>query len=54
LAYTNQKFLTNLICFHHTVQTEEPVSLILLMQREKILFMTDTIDVAFGGFLRFI
>jgi hypothetical protein len=30
----------------HTVQKEEPVRLILLMQREKILYMTDTIDVA--------
>jgi hypothetical protein len=30
----------------YTVQKEEPVRLILLMQREKILSMTDTIDVA--------
>jgi hypothetical protein len=30
----------------HTVQKEEPVRLILLMQRENILYMTDTIDVA--------
>jgi hypothetical protein len=29
-----------------TVQKEEPVRLILLMQREKILYLTDTIDVA--------
>jgi hypothetical protein len=29
-----------------TVQKEEPVRLILLMQRETILYMTDTIDVA--------
>jgi hypothetical protein len=31
---------------NYTVQKEEPVHLILLMQREKILYMTDTIDVA--------
>jgi hypothetical protein len=30
----------------YTVQKEEPVRLILLMQREKIRYMTDTIDVA--------
>jgi hypothetical protein len=30
----------------YTVQKEEPVRLILLMQRENILYMTDTIDVA--------
>jgi hypothetical protein len=29
-----------------TVQKEEPVRLILLMQHENILYMTDTIDVA--------
>jgi hypothetical protein len=29
-----------------TVQKEEPVRLILLMQREKILYMMDAIDVA--------
>jgi hypothetical protein len=29
-----------------TVQKEEPVRLILLMQRENILCITDTIDVA--------
>jgi hypothetical protein len=30
----------------YTVQKEEPVRLILLMQRENILYMTDTLDVA--------
>jgi hypothetical protein len=30
----------------YTVQKEEPVRLILLMQRENILYMTDTTDVA--------
>jgi hypothetical protein len=30
----------------YTLQKEEPVRLILLMQRENILYMTDTIDVA--------
>jgi hypothetical protein len=30
----------------YTVQKEEPVRLILLMQRENILYTTDTIDVA--------
>jgi hypothetical protein len=30
----------------YTAQKEEPVRLILLMQRENILYMTDTIDVA--------
>jgi hypothetical protein len=30
----------------NTVQKEEPVCLILLMQRENILHMTETIDVA--------
>jgi hypothetical protein len=40
----------------YTVQKEEPLRLILLMQRENILYITDTIDVAsfFGGFLRVI
>jgi hypothetical protein len=30
----------------YTVQKEEPVRLILLMQRENILYMTDTMDIA--------
>jgi hypothetical protein len=30
----------------YTVQKEEPERLILLMQRENFLYMTDTIDVA--------
>jgi hypothetical protein len=39
----------------YTVQKEEPVRLILLMQRENILYMTDTIGCfIFGGFLRVI
>jgi hypothetical protein len=32
--------------FLYTVQKEEPVRLILLMQRENILYMTDTTGVA--------
>jgi hypothetical protein len=43
-ATTNR--VSNYLLSYYTVQKEEPVRLILLMQRENILYMTDTIDVA--------
>jgi hypothetical protein len=42
----NLQISTHLLLYIYTVQKEETVRLILLMQREKILYMTDTIDVA--------
>jgi hypothetical protein len=46
LSFSTHSHWTFQINVNHTVQKEEPVRLILLMQRENILYMTDAIDVA--------